>query len=77
MALEARSPVQPVLVSGSERVLPRGALFARPGTIRVTFLEPVPTQPFALSDRDGLRDLISRRLRAAQDHSPLPREAAG
>jgi 1-acyl-sn-glycerol-3-phosphate acyltransferase len=77
MALEAHSPVQPVLVSGSERVLPRGVLFARPGTIRVTFLEPVPTHDLAMSDRDSLREMVARRMQTALDGPPVPGEAVG
>jgi 1-acyl-sn-glycerol-3-phosphate acyltransferase len=77
MALEARAPVQPVLVSGSDQVLPRGALFARPGTIRVTFLEPSSTRDLALSDRDRLREVVGRRMRDALGGPAVPGEAAG
>lgn len=56
MALEAGSPVVPISVSGSSKIMPKGTLRITPGTIRITFHNPIPTEGHPVEDRDWLRD---------------------
>lgn len=55
MAIEGQAPVAPLLIRGTRELLPRGSLLARPGRVRVEFLEPVPTRGLQVGDRDDLR----------------------
>jgi 1-acyl-sn-glycerol-3-phosphate acyltransferase len=73
LAIEAGAPVQPVLVTGTRDLLPRGALFPCPGTVQVTFLPAIPTTDLAYDDRhqlmestaQAMQDLLQTRPAAA------------
>ncbi len=77
MAIQAQVPVQPVIVTGSRPVLPKGAIFARPGTVTVRFLPPVSTAGFIFAQRDRLIAAVAERMRAALSRPPASREAVG
>lgn len=53
-ALDAGAPVVPVGIDGSGNALPARTIRGRPGHIRVTIGEPLPTAPFAPDDRTAL-----------------------
>lgn len=55
-AIKAGVPVVPVSISGSERVLPADGFSPRPGLIRVSIGEPIPTADLGLEDRRQLAD---------------------
>jgi 1-acyl-sn-glycerol-3-phosphate acyltransferase len=67
LALEAQAPIVPVVIRGTFEIMPKGAFFVRRGTVRVTFLEPVPTAGLGLKDLDALRDTIRAALAAVKD----------
>lgn len=46
MARQLGFPILPLSISGSTRILPKGCLFPRPGTIRVTIHPPVDPASF-------------------------------
>jgi 1-acyl-sn-glycerol-3-phosphate acyltransferase len=52
--LDAQAPVVPVGITGAERVLPKGGIRVRPGTIRVAVGEPILTQGMTRADRASL-----------------------
>ena len=52
--IEARVPVVPAAIDGTSRFLPPGTFRARPGTVRVAFGEPIPTEGLERNDRRGL-----------------------
>ena len=58
LALEAQAPIVPVVIRGTFEIMPKGRFFVRRGTVRVTFLEPVPTAGLGLKDLDSLRDTV-------------------
>jgi 1-acyl-sn-glycerol-3-phosphate acyltransferase len=60
-AIEAGVPVVPVGIQGAGAVLPPNGFRVRPGRIRITIGEPIPTQGLAISERVS----IARRARAA------------
>ncbi|MGD8330834.1 MAG: lysophospholipid acyltransferase family protein [Acidobacteriota bacterium] len=64
MALDGGAPVVPVRVSGSRAVMPRGGKVIHPGEITVEVLAPLEI-PAGTDDRDGQRDELRRRVRAA------------
>lgn len=59
--LAARSgvPVLPVTVRGSNEVMARGSLLIRPGVIRLTVGEPIPSEG---RDESALRDLTKKAI---------------
>ncbi len=42
MARQLELPIVPVSISGSARILPKGCIFPRPGTIRIRLHAPIP-----------------------------------
>ncbi|MGC8724000.1 MAG: lysophospholipid acyltransferase family protein [Acidobacteriota bacterium] len=61
LAIDAGVPLVPFVIHGARRVQGRHAFSVRPGTIRVSFLEPIPTEGLGYEDRD---DLLLRARRA-------------
>ena len=70
LAIRTGSPVVPVVIHGSDRVLrPRGRLLVRPGLVTVEFLDAIETVGLTFDDRqvlgDHVRDLICGTVAAA------------
>lgn len=61
VALAAGVPILPVTVTGSRRVLPRGALVPSPGPIEITIHPPVPVEGYTHDTKEALM----ARIRAA------------
>jgi 1-acyl-sn-glycerol-3-phosphate acyltransferase len=61
-AIKAGVTVVPVSISGSERVLPPDGFSPRPGLIRVSIGEPIPTAHLNLEDRRELADEARRQV---------------
>jgi 1-acyl-sn-glycerol-3-phosphate acyltransferase len=61
LAVDAQVPILPVAVNRSRRLLPKGAMIPRPGTIHVHVGEPIATQGLGKEHVDELL----RRTRAA------------
>jgi 1-acyl-sn-glycerol-3-phosphate acyltransferase len=57
VAIDARLPVVPVSVSGSRQVMKKGELVVRPGVVRLTIHEPIPTEAVT---RDEVIDFGNR-----------------
>ena len=59
IALASGRPIAPVVISGTERLMPKGTLRIHPAEIRVTALPPITTRGrYSSRDRDELtRDL--------------------
>lgn len=76
LAIQAGVPVQPVVIQGSRDVHPPGSIFARPGTVHVTFLKPVDTSAMTFDDRGRLLDMVAEEMRIALD-KPVPTAGAG
>ncbi len=69
LAALGRVPVVPTLVEGTERALPRGALFIRPAKVRVTFGRPIyynregTDEEFTKEIMQRIRELKASRCR--------------
>jgi 1-acyl-sn-glycerol-3-phosphate acyltransferase len=62
IAINTHVPVVPIAISGAPRILPRhGRLRARPGTLHIEVLQPVPTAGLVVDDRHEL----AQRVRTA------------
>lgn len=55
-AIAAGVPVVPVAIEGAGKVLPPGGFRVRPGCIRATIGEPIPTKGLELKDRAALAE---------------------
>ncbi len=57
LALNARTPIVPVAISGSYDLMPRGRWHARPGVVRIAFGEPIPVEGYA---REAMGELMEK-----------------
>ncbi len=57
MAINAGVPVIPVTICNSRAIQPPGGYAIMPGTIRVIFHEPIPTDQMKIDDREQLLNL--------------------
>jgi 1-acyl-sn-glycerol-3-phosphate acyltransferase len=66
MAIKAQTPVIPVTILDSAKILPPGKFAIRPGCIRVIFHDPITTEGMKFEDRNQLvqrtRDAITSGL---------------
>jgi 1-acyl-sn-glycerol-3-phosphate acyltransferase len=54
LAIQARAPVVPVGITGSRKIMAKGASVIRPGTVRIRVGRPIPTEGLSILDRDRL-----------------------
>ncbi len=64
LAITAGVPVVPMVIYGTIERMRRGSWQIRPGTIEVTFLEPIPTAGYTYDDRAELVELVRSRMAA-------------
>ena len=64
LAITAGVPVVPMVIYGTIERMRRGSWQIRPGTIEVTFLEPIPTAQLTYDDRGELVELVRSRMAA-------------
>ncbi len=73
MAMKAQAPVVPVSVSGAYKIMRKGSMSLRPGTVRITFHDPVPTEGY----EGDARSIVMEKVRAAvvaglaEDETPV------
>ena len=70
LAIEAGVPVVPITVHGAAPLMPRGAVYLRPGRMTLRFHPPVPTAGMDMSDRLALMKRVRSAMQAALDDSP-------
>jgi 1-acyl-sn-glycerol-3-phosphate acyltransferase len=66
-AIEAGVPIVPVAILGAGGVLPAQGFSVRPGTIRVTVGDPIPTVGRTLEERGDLAGLARQRVAELYD----------
>ena len=68
IAIRAGVPVVPMILIGTQKVLPYGGGIVEPGIVKLRILKPIPTSGLSLKDRgmltQQLRELISQQLQA-------------
>lgn len=65
VAIDAGSRILPVTLSGVHELMPRGSLRIRPGTIRVTVLDPVEAGSYSYATREELMAEVRGRMASA------------
>jgi len=76
LAIAAGVPIVPVVIHGSIEIMPKGSLWAHPGTIDVHLLEPVSTTGVDYDHREALMQTVRTRMADAMRElygiEPLP-----
>ena len=62
MAIKAQAPIVPISISGASKVMPKGAFAIRPGVVRITIHDPVPTAGYRLEEREQLSDVVRQAI---------------
>jgi 1-acyl-sn-glycerol-3-phosphate acyltransferase len=69
LAITAGVPVIPVIIHGTQEVLPRGSIMVTPRMVDVHLLEPVSAEGLEVSDRDQLAaEVWSKMADALRTH---------
>jgi 1-acyl-sn-glycerol-3-phosphate acyltransferase len=74
MALKAGAPIVPISVSGSNKIMPKGKFVIRPGRVRITFHEPIPTEGLAIEDRQLIINRVRQAIQAGLEGDEWPLE---
>jgi 1-acyl-sn-glycerol-3-phosphate acyltransferase len=76
LAIAAGVPIVPIVVHGTIEIMPKGSLWAHPGTIDVHLLEPVSTTGVDYDHREALMQAVRTRMadtmRKLYGIEPLP-----
>jgi 1-acyl-sn-glycerol-3-phosphate acyltransferase len=70
LALESGAPIVPVTIRGTRELMPKGQWFARRGTVRVSFHEPVPVTGHTPETMGGLMEKVRAAIAAGGDFAP-------
>ena len=62
MAIKAGAPIVPISVSGGRKIMPKGEFVIRPGRVRITIHDPIPTAHFDLDERQTVIDLTRQAI---------------
>jgi len=77
MAIAAGAPIVPISISGSYRVMRKGKFVIRPGMVRVTFHDPVPTAGLGAEDRERVIAQVRQAIISGLAADELPVDVAG
>jgi 1-acyl-sn-glycerol-3-phosphate acyltransferase len=76
LAIAAGVPIVPIIVHGTIEIMPKGSLWAHPGTIDIHLLEPVSTTSVDYDHREALMQTVRTRMADAMRElygvEPLP-----
>jgi 1-acyl-sn-glycerol-3-phosphate acyltransferase len=80
LAIAAGVPIVPIIVHGTIEIMPKGSLWAHPGTIDIHLLEPVSTKSVDYDHREALMQTVRTRMADAMRKfygvEPLPSAAS-
>lgn len=74
MAIKAGVPIVPISVSGAREIMRKGEFRLRPGTVRLTFHDPVPTTGCTIADRARVVAQVRKAIMKGLAPSELPLE---
>jgi 1-acyl-sn-glycerol-3-phosphate acyltransferase len=79
MAIKAAAPIVPISVSGASRIMEKGSPVVHPGTVRITFHDPVPTEGRSLDDLEKVMHEVREAMRSglAPEEQPLEEAVGG
>jgi 1-acyl-sn-glycerol-3-phosphate acyltransferase len=76
MAIRAGAAIVPISISGSSKVMRKGEFAIHPGTVRLTFHDPVPTTGYTLEDREQVIALVRGAILKGLEKEEWPLESA-
>jgi 1-acyl-sn-glycerol-3-phosphate acyltransferase len=65
LPIRTQTPVVPVLIEGTFHALRRGSILFNPCPMKLTFLNPIPADPFSEKDRASYAEKVRQNLIAA------------
>jgi len=73
MAMKAQVPIIPISLSGSSRIMQKGRFAIRPGLVRITVHDAVPTAGYVPANRSQLMERVRQAVLSglAEDEQPL------
>jgi 1-acyl-sn-glycerol-3-phosphate acyltransferase len=74
MAIKAGVPIVPISISGSNKIMRKGEISMRPGMVRITIHDPVPTEGAAVEDRGKVMESVRRSILAGLTPEEWPVE---
>lgn len=74
MAIQAGAPIVPISISGSNKIMRKGEITMRPGTVRITFHDPIPTRGCTLEDRGRIMEAVRKGILAGLTPEEWPIE---
>jgi 1-acyl-sn-glycerol-3-phosphate acyltransferase len=79
MAIKAGVPIVPISVSGANKIMRKGEMAMHPGSIRLTFHDPVPTAGLGLEFREKVMEQVRQAILSGleAEEQPLDVEAGG
>jgi len=72
MAVKAGAPIVPVSVSGSNKIMPKGKFVMRPGRVRITFHDSIPTEGLTIDDREMIIDRVRQAILTGLEKDEWP-----
>ncbi len=76
MAIKAGAPIVPISVSGAHKIMTKGKWAIHPGTLRITFHDPVPTAGLVHEDRNRLSRQVREIIISGLTEQERPKESA-
>jgi 1-acyl-sn-glycerol-3-phosphate acyltransferase len=76
MAIKAGAWIVPMSVSGAWKIMPKGQFVIRPGTIRITFHDPICAADYTMEDRPRLIEETREAILQGLDPAEWPVEKA-
>jgi 1-acyl-sn-glycerol-3-phosphate acyltransferase len=71
IAIETQTPVMPMVILNSRKLMPRDEFQPHPGTITTKFLKPVATHGMKLKDLPALKQTVEQAMREAIERGNL------
>jgi 1-acyl-sn-glycerol-3-phosphate acyltransferase len=76
MAIKAEAPIIPISISGSRKIMRKGDWSIHPGTIRITFQDPVPTEGCTMNNRAEIMERVRQAMLSGLTPEEWPLEKA-
>ena len=76
MAIKAGATIVPVAISGSSRIMTKGQFVIRPGRVRLTFCDPIPTRGCTIEQRQSIIERTRQAILMGLSPDEWPVEVA-
>jgi 1-acyl-sn-glycerol-3-phosphate acyltransferase len=74
LALESGAPIVPVTIRGTHALMPKGQWYARRGTVRIVFHDPIPVDAYTTETMNGLMGKVKAAILGDESATPPRRE---